>query len=100
MITTCYHRFLRQSSCWSLAICSGNAYSALKEYQRAIENFDRAIFLNSQNASAYYNRGNAFYNLQEYQRAIADYDRALAIDPNYKKARNNRSEVSRLLNSK
>jgi serine/threonine protein kinase len=78
----------------------GNAYSALKEYQRAIENFDWAIFLNSQNASAYYNRGNAFYNLQEYRRAIADYDRALAIDPNYKKAKNNRSEVSRLLNSK
>ena len=68
----------------------GNAYSHKGEYDRAIEDFGKAIALNPKYAKAYINRGNAYYHKGEYDRATKDYDKAIALDPKYALAYYNR----------
>src|SRR5439155_21968438 len=43
----------------------GDAYVALKEYQRAIQDYDRAIELDSTSTWAYDRRGDAYVALKE-----------------------------------
>ena len=50
--------------------------------RRAIEEFDRALRLHSNNAEAIYLRGAAHDRLGEQAAALADYDAALRIDAN------------------
>jgi len=71
----------------------GNTYSDLKEYQKAIADYTKAIDINPRYAKAYYNRGNAYYDLKKYQRAIAYYTRAIDINPQYADAYVNRGIV-------
>lgn len=52
-------------------------------YSAAIEEFDRAIMLDSRNAQAYFERAMALLSLDRDAEAAADFDRALAIDPEY-----------------
>jgi tetratricopeptide (TPR) repeat protein len=59
----------------------GNAYSAQRDYARAIADYDTAIRFNPQDASVFYSRGNAFYAQREYARAVADRDEAARLDP-------------------
>ena len=58
----------------------GNAYMALQQYERAIEDHNRGIELNPQVAIAYYNRGSAYDGLKQYRQAIRDYTRAIELD--------------------
>lgn len=55
----------------------GNAYYDLKQYERAIQDYSKAIALNTNYAEAYFNRGIVYYNLGQYERAILDYNKAL-----------------------
>ena len=68
----------------------GGAYANLKEYRRAIQDYDTAIRLKLDYAKAYYNRGNVYTKLGQYQRAIQDYDTAIRLKPDYVMAYNNR----------
>ena len=61
----------------------GLAYHFLKDYQRAIADFDRAIELNPRYVWAYGSRGWVYRFLKDYQRAIADFDRAIELNPKY-----------------
>jgi len=67
-------------------IARGNAHSSLKQYDRAIADYDQAIALNPGLAVAYSNRGLAYADKQQYDRAIADYDQAIAVNPDYTRA--------------
>ncbi len=51
-------------------------YGALKEYQRAIEDYSRAIELDPNNAIAYSNRGLSYLRLEHRQQAKDDYSRS------------------------
>jgi Tfp pilus assembly protein PilF len=51
------------------------------QYDRAIQNFDRAIRLNPEYAEAYYNRGTAYMRKGDVERAIEDYGHAIKLDP-------------------
>ena len=68
----------------------GTNHFNAKEYQKALDDYDRAYQLDQQYAQAIYGRGLAYYNLKEYQKAIADYDRAIQLDPQYTYAYYNR----------
>jgi len=67
----------------------GVSHSALRDYKRAIENFDMAVNLGLY--VAYYNRGNAYYhqgktnnNRKDLEQAIKDYTKFLEyVDPSY-----------------
>ena len=71
----------------------GNAYGALGQYERAIEDLDEAIRLDSQLAMAYNNRGRAYKEVGQYERAIEDYDEAVRLNPQYVNAYLNRGNA-------
>ncbi len=68
----------------------GNDYYELKEHEKAIEDYNKAIELNPNVSQAYYNRGLAYGELKEYEKAIEDYNNAIELNPNDAHAYNNR----------
>ena len=71
----------------------GVAYSKLGQYKNAIEDFSKAIALNSNYYTGYNNRGLAYANLGQYENAIEDYNNAINLKPDYVKAYNNRADA-------
>lgn len=61
----------------------GYIYNNKGEYDQAIDDFNRALSLNSELVEAYYNRGSAYFNKKDYDRAISDYTRAISLLPEY-----------------
>jgi len=59
----------------------GNRYSRNGAYERAIEDYSRAIELDGAFAEAYYDRGFSFYEVGLYEKAIADLTRAIELNP-------------------
>lgn len=55
----------------------GVAYRLKGEYERALQDYEQAIYLNPGNANAYNNRGIIYRIKGNYDRAIADYDQAI-----------------------
>ena len=60
----------------------GTIYLNLKQYQRAIDDFDKALQINPKKYEAHINRGDAWYNLGEYTRAIENYKAGANLKPN------------------
>lgn len=69
---------------------SGLAEYEKGNYQKAIENYTRAIEANLREASLYNNRGLAYYSFEKYDKAISDYNRAIELEADYKDAYFNR----------
>ena len=86
-VTWKYDRLVRQ----------GDEYFKLGQYQQAIEEYDKAIKLNPNDAIGYKTRGNSYLALAQYQRAIEDYDKAIELDPNDAEARTLRQRALRAL---
>jgi RNA polymerase sigma factor (sigma-70 family) len=63
------------------------------DYAQAIQNYNKAIEIDSGYVHAYNNRGLAYYAMNEYDRAITDYNKAIEIDSDYIHAYNNRGLV-------
>jgi len=59
----------------------GTVWYGLKEYEKAIADYNQAINLDSEFALAYNNRGGVWYELKEYEKAIADFNQAIDLDP-------------------
>src|SRR5690348_5230524 len=59
----------------------GIEYKNKGEYDRAIEDYDRAIGLQPDNWTFYYNRGSARYFKNQFDLAVADYNLSIAIRP-------------------
>jgi len=62
-------------------VTRGDAYSKLKEYKQAIDDYTQAIKIDTQYADTYRSRGNVYWQLKEYKQAIDDYTQAIKIDP-------------------
>ena len=52
------------------------------EYGKAIADYNKAIELDPNHASAYYNRGCAYGEIGAYDKAVADYNKAIELNPN------------------
>src|SRR6266516_323596 len=76
----------------------GRAFLRFGEYQRAIQDFDRALDLDSKNVEAYIYRGWTYFELEEYQKAITEIEHALKLDPGSEKANRNLSQIYLSLN--
>jgi tetratricopeptide (TPR) repeat protein len=69
-----------------------------QNYQKAIQDYNKAIEINPNNGNIYYNKGAAHNNLKEYIKAISSYDKTIEINPNDSEAYNNRGFSYYLLN--
>lgn len=52
-----------------------------EDYQRAIQDFNEVLKLDSKSTYAYIGRGLAYFYLEQYQAAKTDFDKALEISP-------------------
>ena len=83
---------------WQRAVCQTmmNNFDASKgvdtqlKVAKAMEDFNKAIELNSRNAYIYYDRGNLHAMKKEYTQAADDYTMALKYDPRLAEAYYNR----------
>lgn len=65
-------------------------HSLAKEYQSAINDFDKALTLNPRLVFAWFNKGNVYYSIGDYTSAMECFSRALEIDPEFGSAYFNR----------
>jgi tetratricopeptide (TPR) repeat protein len=69
----------------------GNAHYYLGAYDKAIEDYSRALVLDPDNPEVLYNRGNSYAEVGDHARAIEDYSRSIAIRPDFDAAYYNRA---------
>ena len=70
----------------------------LKEYEKVLADYNKAIELGHTDAAAYNGRGSLYARLKEYEKALADYNRAIELDDTYALAYNNRGNLYEELN--
>jgi S1-C subfamily serine protease/Flp pilus assembly protein TadD len=70
-----------------------NAYTWLRDYERAVDDYGTVLKLRPSYFFAYNNRGNAFAALGEFDRAIGDYSTAIRVRPDYAEAYGNRGSA-------
>jgi tetratricopeptide (TPR) repeat protein len=71
----------------------GFVYDNLKQYQRAVADYDQAIRLNPEFAKAYANRGLAYTKLGQHLQAVKDFDEAIRLKPDFADAYGNRGNA-------
>ncbi len=71
----------------------GNAYDEIGQFNRAVQDYDRAIGLDPSDTNAFVNRGVAYGNLGQYTLSLGDYDRAIELNPNNATAWQNRCDA-------
>lgn len=74
---------------------STQAYDAYEreEYQRALDLYNCAIALQTDDPGLYNERGNSYYRLRMYTEALEDYERSLELDSEYPYAYNNIANI-------
>ena len=75
----------------------GLAYSKLKQHERAISDYDKALNYNSDLPDVYFNRGISYVEHNQYKLAIIDYDNAIRLNSNNAKYYFNRGNVYLIL---
>lgn len=60
------------------------------DFERALDEYGKAIELDPSNAVPYNNRGYLYDDLKEYEKAIEDYTKAIELDQDYAAAYSNR----------
>jgi tetratricopeptide (TPR) repeat protein len=73
----------------------GVAFSNKQDHDRAIDDYDHAIKINSRYTLVYHNRGISFHQKGDEKRAIDDYNHALALDPKFVNAYLDRARAYR-----
>ncbi|GAB3764076.1 tetratricopeptide repeat protein [Spirosoma pomorum] len=64
----------------------GQLFASQGQLQPAMNDFEQAITLDSQNALAYYNRGSLLFDQKRLVAATADFTKAVQFDPKFGKA--------------
>ncbi len=61
----------------------GVVYNSTKNYEKAIENYNKAIELNGHDADYFHNLAAAHKNSKNYELATNYYKKALDVDPDH-----------------
>ena len=67
----------------------GEIYRTMRQPGKAIDDFTKAIAIDTNYSSAYLNRGTVYHELGDTAKAIKDYHKALKAAPNLQQAYNN-----------
>jgi tetratricopeptide (TPR) repeat protein len=83
--------FLLVISLASLSGClgrfqKGESYFRNEEYEKAISEFNRVLFVSITDLKSLHLRARAFEELEEYEKAIADYEHIIRLEPSYAQA--------------
>ena len=80
----------------------GSVYARLGQYQRALEDFNKAISLKpTKDVNLFYNnRGVAYLKLGQYQMAIDDFSKSIGLKPDDADAYNNRASCYLILGNR
>ena len=65
----------------SILVNRAIAYSILRDTEKALEDFEKAIEANPYSAHAHFNRGNLYKSLEKYEKAEEDYKRGKQLLP-------------------
>lgn len=65
---------------------AGNAQMSGKDYDAAIESYNKAAALDPSNPVYYSNRAAAYSSKGDHLSAIGDAEKAISVDPNFVKA--------------
>lgn len=77
-----------------------NAYDELKNFDKAIEFYNKAIEIDKTCALAFNNRGYSYFNKKEYENALQDYDKAILLNPKLQIAKDNRTQLLEVIAEK
>lgn len=72
-------------------------YQKLKQYENALESFNRALYLNPKYIEALVNKGTLLVLMDINEEAIDNFDKALSLDPFRIQALNNKAMALRNL---
>lgn len=70
----------------SVFVGLGEAYYIRGSYTIAKDNYDNAIKLNSNLATAYYGLGKVYFKMKKYNESLQSFNTAIAKDPNFAEA--------------
>jgi len=73
----------------------GNINYELKEYEKAINNFENIIKIDSHFSDAYYNLGIIFKNINQIDKSIDNFEKCIKINPKKFEAYNNLGNIYR-----
>jgi tetratricopeptide (TPR) repeat protein len=76
-------KFSQEENVSAACYYRGNYYDSQQNYQAALDDYDRAIKLDSRYVLAYNNRGIVKGTMGNYQAAISDFTKAIELDPFY-----------------
>jgi tetratricopeptide (TPR) repeat protein len=76
----------------------GEAKLKIKDFQGAIEDFNKVLIFDPNNNVAYAYRGDAYLEIKNYQSAIENYDKSLKINPTIDFIYQNRGDAKKSLN--
>jgi tetratricopeptide (TPR) repeat protein len=68
-----------------------------QDFKGAIQDYDEALKINPENATAYNNRGAAKMMLKELDAAMVDFNKAISLNSKYADAYDNRGRVKQAL---
>jgi len=71
----------------------GAIYLGMGEYDKAIDEYSKALELDSTYIQAYYDRGLAYAHRQRHEQAIADFSEVIALNPQHADAHYNRGLI-------
>jgi len=66
---------------------------AVREYEKAVADFDKAVALDPKLKEAHNNLGYCYRRLGKLKESLAAYDRAITLDPDFAQAREYRGET-------
>lgn len=94
---TLFNQSLAQKDDYPVRQSRGMAYSLLRNYDEAVQDFTKAIQFKADAKKSFLARGIARKKLTDYQGALADFSSAIKIDPKMADAYYNRALVYELL---
>jgi|GEM_PF-2275977 len=77
----------------------GQSYGSMEQYDKALQNFNRAIELNPKYDRAIAYRGITYRRMECYEKALQDFNLAVELDPKYNWVIANRGITYRLMES-